>query len=60
MNLESIFGRSENTEARVPQVQVDGDRLRIPTPPLEPAAQENPPDARQNTRELQFPKTKWY
>jgi hypothetical protein len=60
MNVKTIFKRNEKDEVPVPEIEVQGDRLRIPNPEPELGGQENLPDGPQNTRDLSLPKTKWF
>lgn len=60
MNLNSIFQHDEADEGRVPEIEVRGNRLRVPKPEPQVGGQEDSPGEPQNTRELSLPKTKWF
>jgi hypothetical protein len=58
MSLRNIFTRSE--EVPVPEIDVEGDRLRVPRPEPEVREQEGAAGGPQNTRDLKLPKTTWF
>jgi hypothetical protein len=59
MKLRNIFSRSEADEVRVPEIEVDGDRLRVQGAAPELGEQDSQ-DGHRETRELSLPKTTWF
>jgi hypothetical protein len=64
MNLRNIFNRSETDEVPVPEIEVQGDRLRVQgneegrEPDL--GEQEGSREQNQKPRDYRLPKTKWF
>jgi hypothetical protein len=53
MNMPSIFGRKDNDQAKVPEIEVRGDEVEVQDGNA--AAEENQP-----RRSYKLPKTKWF
>jgi hypothetical protein len=64
MNIRNIFQRDPTDEVRVPEIEVQGDKVRVPQneDPEEPdlEEQEHSPEQRRKTGEYRLPKTKWF
>jgi hypothetical protein len=64
MNMKNIFRRNLADEVQVPEIEVDGDKVRVPESeePEEPGSREqgNPPEQGRRTREFRLPKTTWF
>ncbi len=60
MNLRNIFQRSAADEVRVPELEVQGDRLRVQRDEPGPGEQEDLREQEQKPRDYRLPKTKWF
>lgn len=60
MKFKNIFSRSAADEVTVPEIQVDGDRLRIQRPEPEVEVGDDSYGQTQNNRDLRLPKTTWF
>jgi len=66
MNIRNIFQRNPADEVPVPEIEVDGDKVRVPRneEPEEPeqpgTGEENPAAQGRRTREVRLPKTTWF
>jgi hypothetical protein len=60
MDLKSIFQRNGADETRVPELEVQGDRLRVEGTDPEIGEQEDSRGGDQKTRDIRLPKTKWF
>lgn len=58
MNIDSIFGRNDTNRVRVPQIEVQGDRLRVQQDQPAQAVEEGAADPENRT--IRLPKTKWF
>jgi len=64
MNIRNIFQRNPDDEVPVPEIEVDGDKVRVPRneeaeiPGFEDPA--DSPEQGRKTREFRLPKTKWF
>ena len=64
MNIRNIFQRDPTDEVPVPEIEVDGERVRVPgnEEVKEPGSgePEDSPDHGRKTREFRLPKTTWF
>lgn len=60
MNLKNIFSRSATDEVRVPELEVQGDRLRVQRDEPVRGDEEDSRDEHQKPRDYRLPKTKWF
>jgi hypothetical protein len=64
MSLRNIFSRSGTDEVPVPEIEVQGDRLRVQSneggPEPEPGEQEDSREQDRQSRDYRLPKTKWF
>jgi len=60
MNLKNIFQRNGADEIRVPELEVQGDRLRVEGTEPELGEQADSRGENQKTRDIRLPKTKWF
>lgn len=58
MNVDSIFGPRDTNRVRVPQIEVQGDRLRVQQDQPAEVVEESVPDPENRT--IRLPKTKWF
>ena len=66
MNIRNIFQRNPADEVPVPEIEVRGDKIRVPRneEPEEPeqpgSGEEDPAEQGRRTREFRLPKTTWF
>lgn len=65
MNVRNIFQRNPADEVPVPEIEVDGDKLRVPRneEPTERGSEEqesSPSPGQKRTNEFRLPKTTWF
>ncbi len=58
MNVNSIFGPNNTNRVRVPEIEVQGDRLRVQQDQPEQDVEESAPNPENRT--IRLPKTKWF
>jgi hypothetical protein len=63
MNIRNIFQRDPTDEVRVPEIEVQGDEVRVPqkedAEESDLGEQKHSPEQRRKT-EYRLPKTKWF
>ena len=58
MNVDSIFGPHDRNRVPVPQIEVQGDRLRLQQDQPAQVVEESASDPENRT--IRLPKTKWF
>jgi len=63
MNVRNIFKRNPADEVPVPEIEVNGDTVRVPgneEPEEQSFGEEGPAEQGRRTREFRLPKTTWF
>ncbi len=58
MNVNSIFGRKDADRVRVPEIEVQGDEVKVQR--NDPGQEQDPEEQNPENRSYRLPKTKWW